>query len=199
MPPGKEGKITLAIQQTKGYWGEVAKSAAVVTNDPASPRFNLILRAYFKGERPTPPAPVRRPANAPAAEVKPPGPFTVSPNDRWVTAAVRGSSTMTKMYLRAREDGPVRIKKAIVAGNEFTAEVLTIEEGKRYELTISTNPALKPGTYLQTLRLVTDDGKVPEMEIPLELKVIPQVFISPNAILLPKMPIAGEANVGNLP
>ena len=197
--PGKEGKITLSIQQTKGYWGEMAKSAAVATNDPVSPRFNLILRAYFKGDRPTPPAAAPKPANAPVAEVKPPGPFTISPNDRWVTAAVKGSGTMTKMYLRAREDGSVRVKKAVVAGNEFTAEVLAIEEGKRYELTISTNPALKPGTYYQTLHLLTDDSKVPEMEIPLELKVVPLVFISPANILLPRMPVAGENNIGTLP
>ena len=199
IPPGKEGEITLAIQHTTGYSGEMSKTTLVVTNDPASTRFNLILRAYFKGGRKTTPVPPPQPANVPAAEVKPPGPFTVSPSDRWVTAAVKGSGTMTKMYLRARENGPVRVKKVVVDGTEFTADLLAIEEGKRYELTISTNPALKPGTYYQTLRLLTDDGKVPEMEIPLELKVIPLVFISPNAILLPRMPIAGEANVGNLP
>ncbi len=48
--PGKEGKITLAVQKTDGYKGEVVKNATVTTNDPAHQSFQLVLRANFTAE-----------------------------------------------------------------------------------------------------------------------------------------------------
>jgi len=48
--PGKEGKITLAVQKTDGYKGEVVKNATVTTNDPDHQTFTLVLRANFPSE-----------------------------------------------------------------------------------------------------------------------------------------------------
>jgi uncharacterized protein DUF1573 len=48
--PGKEGKITLAVQKTDGYKGEVVKNATVTTNDPDHQSFQLVLRANFTAE-----------------------------------------------------------------------------------------------------------------------------------------------------
>jgi Protein of unknown function (DUF1573) len=48
--PGKEGKVTLAVEKTDGYKGEVVKNAAVTTNDPNRQTFSLVLRANFAAE-----------------------------------------------------------------------------------------------------------------------------------------------------
>ena len=48
--PGKEGGITLAVEKTEGYKGEVVKTATVVTNDPDQQQFVLTLRAMFPTE-----------------------------------------------------------------------------------------------------------------------------------------------------
>lgn len=48
--PGKKGAITLAIEKTEDYKGEVVKTATVTTNDPVLPTFTLTLRAEFKAE-----------------------------------------------------------------------------------------------------------------------------------------------------
>jgi hypothetical protein len=48
--PGKTGQITLSIQKTDGYKGEVVKTATVTTNDPNHTTFTLTLRAEFKAE-----------------------------------------------------------------------------------------------------------------------------------------------------
>ena len=45
--PGKAGSITLAIEKTDGYKGEVTKTATVTTNDPNHETFTLTLRATF--------------------------------------------------------------------------------------------------------------------------------------------------------
>lgn len=44
---GKSGGITLAVEKTDGYKGEVTKTATVTTNDPVRPTFILTLRANF--------------------------------------------------------------------------------------------------------------------------------------------------------
>ena len=48
--PGKEGKVTLAVQKTDGYKGEIVKNATVTTNDPDHQTFTLVLRANFPSE-----------------------------------------------------------------------------------------------------------------------------------------------------
>jgi len=45
--PGQSGGITLAIEHTESYRGEVVKTADVTSNDPALPRFTLTLQAEF--------------------------------------------------------------------------------------------------------------------------------------------------------
>jgi len=44
---GKTGGITLAIEHTENYKGEVMKTAEVTTNDPDRSKFTLTLRANF--------------------------------------------------------------------------------------------------------------------------------------------------------
>jgi len=45
--PGKVGTVTLAVEKTEGYKGEVSKTASVTTNDPDHQTFTLTLRATF--------------------------------------------------------------------------------------------------------------------------------------------------------
>jgi hypothetical protein len=184
VPPGQEGKITLAIEHTEGYAGEVAKSAAVKTNDPANSTFTLMLRAHFK---PNIPAGQPLPPNAAIAIGKAAGPFNVSPNDRWITSVITGGNAKTTLYLMNREAAPVHIKSVVVEGTDFTAAVQPIEDGRRYELTLSTNPALKPGSYKQAARVITDSKTAPETTIQMEATVFPKVFATPSVINLPSV------------
>src|SRR5262249_43109986 len=48
--PGKTGSVTLAVEKTDGYKGEVVKTATVTTNDSDHSNFTLTLRASFGGE-----------------------------------------------------------------------------------------------------------------------------------------------------
>ena len=45
--PGAVGNVTLAIDKTESYRGEITKNATVTTNDPEHPNFVLTLRASF--------------------------------------------------------------------------------------------------------------------------------------------------------
>jgi hypothetical protein len=192
VPPGKEGKIELAVEHTEGYTGEVAKSASVSTNDPKTPNFSLILRARFKSDS-VPGAPP-----APAA-LNPKAVFTVEPSDRWISSALTGSSSSNTLYLYNPQPTLVHLKKVIPGGTDFTATLDTIQDGKRYQLIVASNPALKPGHYVQTVKVVTDSTAQPEVAIELDLTVYPKVFASPTSIIMPTLSVATDLTTINWP
>ena len=196
MPPGQEGKITLAVEHTESYAGEVAKSANVTTNDPVYPNFNLVLRALFKSDQPTSPAAIVSP---PPTIARRAGPFTMLPNDRWVTSVLTGTSTSTRMSLSNAEPKPVHIKKVVSGGTNFNVNLQTIEDGKRYELAVATNPALKPGHYEQSVQLMTDDAQMPVATIMLEVTVFARVFVRPAAITMQPVSLDSDLSAINLP
>ena len=45
--PGKVGTVTLAVEKTDTYKGEISKTASVTTNDPDRQTLTLTLRATF--------------------------------------------------------------------------------------------------------------------------------------------------------
>lgn len=185
MPPGKEGKIELAVEHTEGYTGEVAKSANVLTNDPKLSNFNLILRARFSGDKSLGAAASAPPAPPP---LNPKAVLTVEPSDRWVTSALAGSSAANTLYLYNPQVTLVHAKQVITGGTEFTATLQTIQEGKRYQLNLASNPALKPGHYTRTIKVATDSTVQPEVAIEIDLTVYPKVFASPTTIIMPPLP-----------
>lgn len=195
MPPGKEGKIVLAVEHTEGYSGEIAKSASVTTNDPTNSTFNLVLRAHFKYE--PPPGSGVVPNAAPMGKLT--GPFTVSPSDRWTSSVISGSSATSRLYLYNREASPIHVTKVVTEGNDFMASMQTIQDGKRYELILSTNPNLAVGHHAQTIKLLTDNAENPEVPIHAEVNVFPKVFATPSTITLPRVALAADPASINLP
>lgn len=195
MPPGKEGKITLALEHTDGYAGEVAKSAAVATNDPATPNFNLVLHVYFKAP-PVTSWPVA-PNPAPAGKLS--GAFTVSPSNRWISSVISGGTATSRLTFYNREAAPAHITKVVTEGNDFIATLQTIEDGKRYELYLATNPGLKVGRHAQTIKLLTDNAEGPEIPIEVEVNVFAKVFATPGAINLPRMSASADFSAMRLP
>lgn len=172
----------------------MAKSAYVTTNDAAKPSFNLILRALFKLE-PKPGEAVK----TPAFEGKRAGAFAFSPADRWTGGVMRGTSTRTSMYLLNKEAAPVHIKEVIPGGEAFKVQLQPIEDGKRYELIVVSDPGLKSGQYKQAVKLKTDSAASPESEVLLELTVYPKVMVSPTSVLVPTLPTSIDLSALALP
>jgi hypothetical protein len=166
----------------------------VTTNDPALGTFYLTLRAHFKGIDPATGA-----VNKVAGYGKVAGAFSISPNDRWITSAITGTTAATKFYLYNQEKDPVRIKQVEAGGSSFKVTLTPIEDGKRYEVSVSTEPTLKPGQYSQTTRIVTDHATKPDVILHLDVTVFAKVFATPNSIILPSLPINGDLASINLP
>lgn len=186
MPPGKEGKIELKVEHTDGYAGEVAKAATVMTNDPKFANFTLTLRARFISD-----------ASAAAGSAAPPtapkrGTVFVEPTDRIITSVLTGNATNTNLYVVNTEAKPVHIKSVEAGGTTFTAAMTPIQDGQRYEIAVKSAANLKPGTYHQTLRVLTDSTATPEIPVQLTLTVYARIFSSPTAIIMPPLPIGAE-------
>jgi hypothetical protein len=194
VPPGKEGSITLAITQTAGYAGEVSKSATVTTNDPVLATFYLTLRAYFK-----PTESAAGAINKVAGYGKMSGAFSVSPNDRWTTSAITGTAPSTTIYLFNNEKEPVHIKQVEAGGTSFKVAVSPIEDGKRYQVSLSTDPTLKPGQYSQKVRIITDHPTRPDVILHLDVTVFAKVFVTPSAITMPAFSLNTDLAGVNLP
>jgi len=192
VPPGQEGKIELAVEHTEGFTGEVSKSAGVSTNDPKNPNFNLILRARFKSDS--------APGTEPIAGALNPNPvLRVEPVDRLITSVLTGSSSSNTLYVYNPLPTPVHVKNVIPGGTTFTATLSTIEEGKRYQVSVTSNPALKAGHYVQTVKVVTDSTAQPEVKIELDLTVYPKVLASPASIIMPPLSVSSDLATINWP
>jgi len=118
--------------------------------------------------------------------------FTVEPSDRYFTSALSGSSSSNALRLYNNQEEPARITKLIPGGDTFTATLQTIQEGKRYEVILASNPALKPGHYTQNLKALTDNKSQPEVSIQLNLTVFPKVIVSPPSITMPTLPTTAD-------
>jgi hypothetical protein len=125
--------------------------------------------------------------------------FTVEPADRWISSVLSGGSASNSMYLYNNTATPVHIKSIAPGGSDFTATIQPIQDGKRYQLTLTTNPALKPGHYVQTLKVLTDSPAQPEVLIELDLTVYAKVFASPTSIIMPTLPAAADLSAINWP
>lgn len=121
------------------------------------------------------------------------------PNDRWVTGAYTGSSSAGVIYLVNREPVAVNIKNVVAGGTNFTVNLLTIEAGKRYQLSFTTNPKLKPGYYTQDVKVLTDNVAKPEAVVHLEATIHPRIFATPTSIIMPSLPAASDLSAINWP
>jgi hypothetical protein len=127
------------------------------------------------------------------------GALSIAPSDTWITSAIRGSSASTVLYFYSHSGKPVRIKSVNAGGEAFTVKLQPIEEGKRYELQVATDPNLKAGKYQQTLKVLTDNSETPELSIALEVNVYPQVIATPTSIMLPNLPFEIDPATVKLP
>ena len=66
-----------------------------------------------------------------------------------------------------RTDGTkVQVTGAKVDDGAFDAQVTTIEEGRRYQVTVVVKPGAEPGSRDTTLTLSTDDKDFPTVTVP---------------------------------
>jgi len=73
-----------------------------------------------------------------------------------------------------RKDTAVKVTDATVDDEAFEAEVYSIEEGKRYQVTVTVKPDAPLGAHSATLTITTDDAEFSELKVPVAANLTDQ-------------------------
>ena len=65
----------------------------------------------------------------------------------------------------------VNVESASVNDAAFAAEVVTIEQGRRYQVTVTVKPEATPGSRDAVLTIKTSDTEFPEVEVPVRANI----------------------------
>ncbi len=175
IPPGQEGKITLTFNSA-GFNGAITKHAEVYTNDPEKPQITLMLSMVVAGDEP----PRGRQV----------GPFLIGPAPEWISRAPQGSSVNGLITISNTTAQPIKITNLELNGEAFTAKLQTLEDGKRYATGFVSSATLPVGSHKQTLKLTTDSRETPEIELRLEVMVVPAVTVNPVSLTFDNVPVS---------
>ena len=75
------------------------------------------------------------------------------------------------IVINNRENGAVKVTEASVNDPAFETTVSTIEDGKRYQVTVAVKPDATPGARDAVLTLKTSDADFPRVEVPVRASI----------------------------
>ena len=145
IPPGGEGKIRLTVR-TRGYQGNIQKSARVYSNDPVNSAIRLSVKGYVKA------------------------PIIVSPR-RVRLYGKEGRPITRTAEVRSELDKPL----ILTPGHFNLAEKLTysieeIEKGKRFKVHFTTTDS-SPQSSRGFLKLNTNYPEKPEITLWIKVRI----------------------------
>jgi hypothetical protein len=139
VPPGGEGNITLKVD-TKGYQGNIRKSARVKTNDPEKPTMLLVVKATVK--------------------------VPINVSSRYIQLYRKGDGAVEKtIKIMAELDKPLNLSVI-----EFTLKdklkyaIETVQKSKEYLIRFTSIPGIKEN-FRGTLKIKTNYPEKPEIKI----------------------------------
>lgn len=139
VPPGGEGNITLKVD-TKGYQGNIRKSARVKTNDPLKETVLLVVKATVK--------------------------VPIHVSTRYVQMYGKGDKEVQKsVNIVAKLDKPLNLKMIeYTLKNKLKYAIETVKKGKEYRIRFTSMPGIKEN-FKGLLKLKTSYSEKPEISI----------------------------------
>jgi hypothetical protein len=145
IPPGGEGKIRLTVQ-TRGYQGNIHKSASVYTNDPAKSIIRLSLKGFVKV------------------------PILVSPPQVRLYGK-EGQSLTRIIEVRSELDKPLILTPGHFDLTEkLTYSIEEIEKGKRFQIRFTTTNS-SAQSFRGSLKLNTNYPEKPEITVWINVRI----------------------------
>lgn len=158
IPPGQEGTVTLTVK-TEGFRGEIQKTATVVSNDPLNPNVTLTIKANVK----------------PVIDIQPAAYLSIQ--------VEKGQPAEGKVTLINNDKQPLKILAVESQNPEFTTELKTVENGRRYDLIAKLNKTDAPGRYNTSVTVTTDNKKQEKLNIPVMVHIAARVEVSPERLV----------------
>jgi hypothetical protein len=162
--PGARGRIPLRVSTTN-LNGPTDKSITVTSNSAEDA--SLVL--HIKGT-------VWRPMECIPATVG---------FGRLSGAAAASSTAVRKATLKNNASVAARPKVLRSTNASFRTELSTLEEGKKYELSVSLHPPYQAGVTTGSVEIETGLADFPRLEVPVSVYLTADVEVFPNRLALP--------------
>jgi len=157
VPRGGAAKVTLAID-TKNVRGPVDAIARVYFTDSARTPVRLRLKGKVVW------------------------PVEFEPQSRVYFFTVRGERAERAIVVQNNEPQPLKISSVTSSNPVFRAATQTLEEGRRYKVTISLDPSVPVGKHDGRITLATDNPKYPAIPLQAFAKVRNIVATDPSKV-----------------
>jgi hypothetical protein len=161
IPPGGEGKITLELK-TKGYQGNVHKTARVTSNDPKRSQITIGIKGKIWV------------------------PISMNPGYARLNG-ILGDSVETIVMLQAEKEDPLKVALASVTIPEkIDVELVEVEKGRSYQVKIK-NKIDAQTTYNGQVKLTTNYPEKSELLIRVAGNIQPVLEARPKVMNLGSM------------
>jgi hypothetical protein len=158
IPPGSEGKITLVLK-TKGYQGNVHKTARVSTNDPTHSQMTIGLKGKIWV------------------------PIVMNPRYARLNG-ILGEHIEAVVTLRGEKEEPLKITlDSVTIPEKIDLELVEAEAGRKYEVKIK-NKVNQQTNYSGHIKLTTNYAERPKLSIRVVGHIRPVLEVRPRAVNL---------------
>lgn len=117
------------------------------------------------------------------------GAIEFSPRPMFFLAAVRGNEGTASIDIINNESEPLHLGQPGHSDERFTTALETIEQGKRFRLTLRMNGAAPAGRHTETITLDTSSKSMPRIGIVANTLMRERVYTFPEAIDLGAIPV----------
>lgn len=173
--PGASGEIPVELM-TDGYPGEMSKIIKVLTNIPEKKEIGLTLQGTVYT------------------------PMSVNPKVLWILpnrtkpVSLSGSFTITN-----NTDKPLEILPITPSQKNVTADIITIEENKEFQIEITVNPPFKHERTEEMLKIQTNNPEKEYITLRYAYYLHAKVVVYPQSIFLePGMTVKNVARIINV-
>lgn len=159
IPPGEEGEFAVSLPTGKLH-GSFDGKMEIQFREPRLPHARLRF----------------------AGEVFSRSPIEVSPMEAFFVAAEKGRSKQATIEIANNEPEPLQILAVEHPTERFTTAVETVEQGRRYRMTLTLRPDGPLGKHTETIVVRTSSPLQPVLKLAANTNLHPRVFMYPDAV-----------------
>jgi len=109
-------------------------------------------------------------------------PIEFEPRAAFFVAVQQGQSKEASIEIINHESDPLQILRAENPSPRFTTELETVEEGKRFRLTLKMNPDAPAGKATDVITVVTSSNQHPFLDVQANIWVKDRVYTFPDIL-----------------
>jgi hypothetical protein len=163
--PGAETDLRFKLD-TASLKGLFEGEIVISLNDPTQPETTLAFRGTVVPE------------------------IEVSPQPAFWIVAQKGEGNSAELEILNHGAAPLRIEGVDHPKEKFDTQLETLEEGRRFRLTLILDPAAPAGKTREHITVLTDSKKMPVLRILANINVRERIYTFPDAVDLGALPLS---------